>query len=92
MRQATPFFKAFGPLLFGKPARSSLAKLLDSLAAENSLSQLQDAFGHFIPAARLARENKGENSRRRIFTPAVTFWAFLTQVLTRGSSCRDALR
>ncbi|MDB6172136.1 MAG: transposase, family, partial [Chthoniobacteraceae bacterium] len=35
---------------------------------------------------------KGENSRRRIFTPAVTFWAFLTQVLTRGSSCRDALR
>jgi hypothetical protein len=32
------------------------------------------------------------NSRRRIFCPLVTFWAFLAQVLERGSSCRDALR
>src|ERR1700712_2465075 len=92
MRQATPFFKAFGPLLFGKPARSSVQKLLDSLDGTNAISQLQGAFGHLIPQAHLAREKKDKSSRERIFTPAVTFWAFLAQVLTRGSSCRDALR
>jgi len=27
-----------------------------------------------------------------IFSPLVTFWAFLAQVLERGSSCRDALQ
>ena len=32
------------------------------------------------------------NSRQRIFSPLVTFWAFLAQVLERGSSCRDALQ
>src|SRR5208282_1771572 len=26
------------------------------------------------------------------FSPLVTFWAFLAQVLERGSSCRDALQ
>jgi hypothetical protein len=28
----------------------------------------------------------------RIFSPLVTFWAFLAQVLERGSSCPDALQ
>jgi hypothetical protein len=92
MRQATPLFNAFGALLFGKPDRCALSNLLDSLKGSSSISQLQGTFGHLIPQARLAREKQGENSRNRFFPPTVTFWAFLAQVLARGSSCRDALR
>jgi hypothetical protein len=92
MRQSTPFFEAFGPLLFGKAPRSSLRKLLDSLAGPAALSQLQQAFGYLIPQSLLSRSAKGTNSRERLFSPRLTFWAFLAQVLSPGSSCRDAVR
>jgi len=91
MRHCTPFFAAFGPLLFGKPRKSALQRLLQSDRPSRSLSQFQEAFGHLIPQALLAPKSSGKNSRERIFPPLVTFWAFLAQVLERGSSCRDAL-
>lgn len=31
-------------------------------------------------------------TRQRLFTPAVTFWLFLAQVLAKGSACRETLR
>jgi hypothetical protein len=91
MLNSTPFFAAFGPLLFGKAKKSALQALLQNDRPARSLSQFQEAFGHFIPKALLAANSGGINSRERIFTPLVTFWAFLAQVLERGSSCRDAL-
>jgi len=91
MSSATPFFAAFGPLLFGKSKKSALQALLQNDQPARSLSQFQEAFGHLIPQARLAPNSCGLNSRERIFTPLVTFWAFLAQVLERGSSCRDAV-
>jgi hypothetical protein len=92
MRLPTPFFKAFGPLLFGRRPLSEVDKLLRDTASLHSLSQYQEAFGDLIPEALLSRTKEKENSRERIFTPKVTFWAFLAQVLERGSPCRDALR
>ena len=70
----------------------SLPDPLSAAGSLRSLSQYQEAFGEFIPRALLSRAKEGVNSRERIFTPLVTFWAFLAQVLERGSSCRDALR
>jgi hypothetical protein len=92
MRQPTPFFTAFGPLLFGRRPLSEIDKLLRDTSELRSLSQYQEAFGELIPQALLHRTREKENSRERIFTPKVVFWAFLAQVLERGSSCRDALR
>jgi len=92
MRQPTPFFAAFGSLLFGRRPRGQLGKLLGDTAGGRSLSQYQEAFGEFIPQALLHRTKEKENSRERIFTPQVTFWAFLAQVLERGSACRNAVR
>jgi Transposase DDE domain len=92
MRQPTPFFAAFGSLLFGRAHRSKIDALLGPHPAERSLNQFQSAFGEFIPKALLAPQDSGVNSRQRIFSTVVTFWAFLAQVLERGSSCRDALR
>jgi hypothetical protein len=89
---STPFFAAIGPLLFGKPRLTEIEKLLREEGNGHSLSQYQESFGEFVPKALLCPSPDGLNSRQRLFPQSVTFWAFLAQVLERGSSCRDALR
>ena len=88
MSNVTPFFKAFGPLLFGRPGRGVIKKL----ARLNSLQELYELFGHLIPERLLAASEAGANSRERVFTPQVTFWAFVAQILSPGSSCREMVR
>jgi len=92
MANPTPFFSAFGPLLFGRRQLSQIEKLLRPDAECHSLSQYQEAFGAWVPQALLAPTTNKANSRVRLFPTLITFWAFLAQVLERGSSCRDALR
>jgi Transposase DDE domain/Insertion element 4 transposase N-terminal len=88
MSSLTPFFKAFGPLLFGRPAGAAIKKL----ARLDSLQELYELFGHLIPEQLLAPSETGNNSRERTFTTQVTFWAFAAQVLSPGSSCREIVR
>ena len=88
MSSATPFLKAFGPLLFGRPARGALREL----ARLNSLQELYELFGHLIPDHLLAASKAGTNSRDRIFSSQVTFWAFVAQILSPGSSCRETVQ
>jgi hypothetical protein len=89
---STPFFAALGPLLFGKPRLTAIEKLLREEGDGYSLSQYQEAFGEFVPKALLCPTDEKLNSRQRFFPQLITFWAFLAQVLERGSPCRDALR
>ena len=88
MASKTPFFKAFGPLLFGRPARRTLRKL----GRLNSLQELYEIFGHLLPDGLLAATRKGANSRDRLFNPQVTFWAFAAQILSPGTACREIVR
>lgn len=92
MRHTTPFFQAFGPLLFGKPPVSALAEAFAKFSQCSSLSQLRKAFGSYIPQALLAPTNAGANSRRRIFSLDVVFWSFFDQVQTPNSACRETVR
>ena len=92
MRSTTPFFKCFGPLLFGKPPVSALTEAFSKLSECGSISQLRKTFGSYIPQALLARKSSGDNSRRRIFSLDVTFWSFFDQVQTPNGSCREAVR
>jgi hypothetical protein len=92
MLKSTPFFAAFGPLLFGRAPRCRLQELLGQWAHMPSINQYMEAFGQLVPQTLLTCSKDGLNSRQRIFSPLVTFWAFLAQVLERGSSCRDALQ
>ncbi|MBA2705835.1 MAG: IS4 family transposase [Blastocatellia bacterium] len=92
MRHSTPFFAAFAPLLFGRPPRGFHCALHAKVLAAHSLSQLREAFGSMIPDALLSRQNKGAGSRQRLFSPSITFWAFLAQVLSPNSACREAVR
>ena len=85
MPNQTPFFQAFGPLLFGRPARAALERL----SKLDSLQELYAIFGDLFPQRLLSPTEKGANSRRRSLPAQVTFWAFVWQVLSPGSSCRE---
>ena len=88
MPNITPFFQAFGPLLFGRAPRAQMEKV----KRLDSLGELYELFGEFLPDHLLSMSEEGPNSRERFFTPKVTFWAFVSQVLDVGSACRDAVR
>src|SRR5690349_23787401 len=88
MANTTPFLKAFGPLLFGRRARGAVRQV-DRL---ESLQELYELFAHLFPQRLLDTAEAGANSRQRVFTPQVTFWAFVAQVLSPASPCREVVR
>ena len=55
---------------------------------QDSLDGLAKVVARFIPQ----RWFTGEGKRQRVYTPLVTFCAFLGQVLQRDGSCREAVR
>ena len=84
----TPFFKAFGPLLFGRAKTSALKTVTEP----ESLEDLYAIFGHLFEVHLLEPTVKGVNSRSRCLPAAVTFWAFVAQALSPKSSCREVAR
>jgi len=56
------------------------------------LTQLHTLFEDVLPPwLATFKAGQGANSRRRIYTPLVTFWAFLSQTLDADGSCRRAV-
>lgn len=62
------------------------ARCLARRLRQNSLADLIALVGHIL---RPPQEGSG---RRRVFTPAQTFWLFLAQVISATRTCREALR
>jgi transposase len=94
MQPKSPFLNGFHRLLGGRKPSSALDKLLRARRQIDVLcgSQLKSLFGPFLPEQLLAHRNRrGAGSRERVFSRAVTFWAFLGQVLDPASSCRMAV-
>ena len=85
-------FRRSRPLALRQTRLTEIEKSLRAQGDGHSLSQYQESFGEFVPKALLCPSADGLNSRQRLFPQLITFWAFLAQVLERGSSCRDALR
>jgi hypothetical protein len=92
MRSTTPFFVAFGRLLFGRAPRAARAQYQSQLPKADSIFALREVFGSLVPDTLLGPQRKGSASRQRLFSPLMTFWAFLAQVLSPDSACRDAVR
>ena len=94
MRTSTPFFPAFRHLLFGRARR----RVQDSVRVQQqgikqaTLCQLGKLCAPWIPASCLKPNAKGAHSRQRLFPQGLTFWAFLSQVLTPESPCRETVR
>ena len=94
MSNPSPFFVGFHCRLFGRKPLSGVRKCLDQTAISDQLcgQQLVALFGQFIDAKLLEfKATSGTNSRSRIFSVPVTFWAFLGLMLDSGSSCRKAV-
>ena len=88
MTSNTPFFQAFGLLLFGRPRRA----VVEKVKRLGALGELYELFGELLADRLLGRSEQGVNSRERLLTPKVTFWAFVFQALDPGSSCREVVR
>ena len=94
MHTKSPFLNGLHKMFGGRRPISLIEKLLGARREVDVLcgTQLTALFGAFVPAESLAQKNaSGAGSRERVFSRAVTFWAFLGQVLEPGSSCRKAV-
>jgi len=88
------FLPGFHRQGLGKKPLASQAKVLKQIRAVDAvcLAHLELLLGSFLPTWLLKfRPSKGKCSRRRSFTPVLTFWAFLAQIIDVGSSCRSAV-
>jgi len=94
MNNATPFFPGFHRLLFGRARCSAQAQLADQARAleKATLCQLGQVCAPWVPARLLQPAPSGAHSRRRFFPQGLTFWAFLSQVLSPESPCRETVR
>jgi len=70
--------------------RGLLQSFHKRLAGE-ALSNLAGVVGAVIPERQLDQVRRS-GSRRRVFTPMVTFWSFLAQVLSPTQPCRETVR
>lgn len=59
--------------------------------AGEGLSHLAGILGHWIPSQQLTGLRRC-GQRRRVFTPLITFWSFLSQVLSPAQPCRETVR
>ena len=80
------YLPGFSHRLGGRRARPVAKDLVGQAATLDGLAAL---VGRFVPASVFAPNGE---QRERVFTAWVTFVAFLGQVLTRGSACREAVR
>ena len=94
MKNTTPFFAGFHRLLFGRAPRSAQHQLRAQAQAleQATLCQLGKVCAPWVPARLLKPTARGAHSRRRFFPQGLTFWAFLSQVLSPESPCRETVR
>ena len=94
MFNSTPFLPGISHRLAGCQRRFLVDRLRvqSEQWRQSSLSRLCEIFGPWLPAALLAPTAKGINSRQRLYPLPLTFWAFLSQVLSPGSACREVVR
>lgn len=94
MNQRTAFLPGISHLLCGRQRRSQRDQLRAQSERwrQSSLSRLCEIFGPWLPAALLAPAAQGTNSRQRTYPLTLTFWAFLSQVLSPGAACREIVR
>ena len=94
MVQRTPFLPGISPQLYGRQRRSQLDQLRAQSEQwrQSSLRRRCEIFGPWLPLAMLSPTAKGLNSRQRTYPLPLTFWAFLSQVLSPGSTCREVVR
>ena len=85
----TPFLPAFRPQL--APMGPRAAHALQRVRA-CTLAQLENCFGHWLPADLFPKARAKANSRHRHYTCWRTFWCSLWQSLNPNASGREVVR
>jgi len=90
---STPYFPGFKPQ-GGRQRISAQARFKQEYNKVKAyqISHFRNLFQGILPADLFSKKSSQLNSRDRIFTVEVTFWAFLTQVLCGNGSCREAVK
>jgi len=94
MKLLTCFFPSFNRAGLGRKPLPEAVRLARQICQLDALciGHLETLLGHGLPDwLRCFKKASGANSRKRTFTPVLTFWTFLSQVLDPGGSCRRAL-
>ena len=86
LKTRTLFLSGFSSRLFGRRAEAEARRLREKARRLDGLAAI---VARFIPGGLF---DNPAGKRDRVFTPWVTFCAFLGQVLQRGSSCQDVVR
>jgi len=91
-RDTTPLLPGF-PHRFGRPRQKLSKRFAEAQQAlrDKQLWELRDLFGSWIDVEHLEPTEAGANSRRRIFSLEIVFWAFLCQILA-GLGCAAAVK
>ncbi len=91
MKKTTPFLPGISPKLGGRARRRQLEaiRILREKLRSQSVSDIGTLFAEIIPPETLI-EAQGD-IRKRVFPEAVTFWAWISQLLECNSSCANAL-
>lgn len=94
MQKLERFLPGFNHVICGKPPKTTFTQFEEKLRRlrQSTLSELASIFTDFIPAEAIACKGSGKNSRVRVYSATVTFWAFLHQVLKPGTPCREVVR
>ena len=94
MQNSTPIFPGFHLQTLRRTPRTRQQRLAAELAElkTKSIDQLGEVFRGFIGSGSLDPAASGPNSRRRLYSKANTFWAFLSQVLHPDPGCQEVVR
>lgn len=94
MQKTTPLLPGLHLQTLRRRPRSSQQKLADEIAVlkQKNFDQLGQAFGSFVPDRLLSPSDKGEHSRRRLYSKRNTFWAFIGQLFSDDGSCQEVVQ
>lgn len=94
MRTSNPFLPGVHRILFGRKPRATVATFHQAKSKVDNLclQQLVILTGGWLPELIASfKSTHDDNSRDRIYTVAVTFWAFLSQIVDPAGLCLEAV-
>jgi hypothetical protein len=90
----TPNFPEMQRVFTGRKnisAKEQIKRKIDKIRA-HQLWEFRQLFLNWIPGRLLDGVKYLDNSRNRIYSPEIIFWAFLNQIFMQGTSCSETVR
>lgn len=89
-----PYFPEMQSVFVGRKnisAKETIRRKIEALKTQQ-LWEFRQLFANWIPSHLLRPSNGQANSRNRIFSLELVFWAFLNQIFMQGTSCSETVK